>query len=82
MFNFLRALTCFPIFFNGLFIYSLKSSTFFMRLDFLSETVFSGLLGDQGLAMVEELGSDSIKLHWFLSLMLGHLPFYIWLSLL
>ena len=48
---------------------------------FKSESCFSGVLWYQGLAVVEELGSDGAKLHWVLSLMFLYLPFTIWLSL-
>ena len=34
-----------------------------------------------GLAMVEELGSDYVKVYWLLLLMVLHLPFTICISL-
>jgi hypothetical protein len=52
-----------------------------MRSNFRSESCFSGVLGYQGLAMVEDLGSDDAKYPWFLLFMFLCLPPAIWLSL-
>jgi hypothetical protein len=39
----------------------LKSSIIIMRCDFTSESLFSGVLGYPGYAVVGELGSDDAK---------------------
>ena len=39
------------------------------------------MLGYSGLAVVGDLSSDSVILHWLLLIMFLHLPLAIWLSL-
>jgi hypothetical protein len=73
----LRASTCLPVFscisFSELFIYSLKDSTIFMRSDFRLASLFSGMLGYPGLAVVEEMGSDGAKVYCTCLLTSGYL---------
>ena len=47
----------------------------------MSESCFSGMIEYPRSAVVEEVGSDSAKRHWFLLLMFLCLPLTIWLSL-
>lgn len=64
-----------------LFIFSLKTSIFFMRWDLRSQFCFPVVLGYPGFAVAGELGSDGAILHWLLLLIFLHLPFVIWLFL-
>jgi hypothetical protein len=52
-----------------------------IRYDFKSTSCFSSELGNLGLAVVGELGSDGAKLSWFVLVRSFHLPFDICLSL-
>lgn len=77
--------TCLPMFLcvslREFFISSLKASIIFMSWDFKSLSCFSGMLGYVGIAVVGELGSGIIKLHWVLLLMILSLPLasgYLW----
>ena len=51
-----------------------------MRCYFKSETCFCGVLGNPGLAVVGELGSDDAHVIWILLCMVLCLPFDIWIS--
>jgi len=64
-----------------LFISSFKTCIIFIRLDFRSESCSSGVLVYPELAIVGELGSDSVKLHWLLLIIFLCLPFSLCLSL-
>jgi hypothetical protein len=82
----LRASRCLPVFscvfFKGvIFMSFLKSFITIVRCDFKSKFCFSSVMGNPGIAMVRELGSDDAKSPWFLLLMFLHLPSAIWLSL-
>jgi hypothetical protein len=60
---------------------SFLKSSIIMRCAFKSESLFSGILGQEELAVVGELGSHDAKLPCFLLLMFLSLPFTIWFSL-
>ena len=60
---------------------SLNDSIIFMRYDFRTDSLFSGVLVYSRLAVMGELGSDAVHVFWFLLLMILHLSFAIWISL-
>jgi len=71
--TYLLVLSCISL--RELFMSFLKSSNIIMRCDFKSEPCVSGVLGDPGLALVEELGSDDANSLGFCCL--GSFPYLL-----
>lgn len=76
--------TCLPVIFyislRKLFTCSLKGSIIFMKCNFRYEYFFLGVLWYSGLAVVGELRSDDVTLHWLLLLIFLCLLFAISMS--